>query len=60
MEREVFEYRQTHPKCRYCKYLEHVVKLTLPVDYYNCKAKDVVINCISIPRVFCSCYRVKE
>ena len=65
MEREVFEYRQTHPKCRYCKHLKYIADPMMPYntqcyDYYECKAKDVEIKHISIPRYFCSCYIVKE
>ena len=62
MEWEVFKYRQTHPKCKYCKYLKYVIPhVNIGIcGYYECKAKDIQINYISIPRLLCQCYVVKE
>lgn len=44
---KITEYRNKHPRCRYCKYSKYV---TVPVvlwdshDYYECVLKDKIIK----------------
>ena len=60
MDEKVYKYRKRHPCCNYCKYLKCEVPL---VDcfpfYYDCKAKDKIINFVYIRRI-CSCYEVDK
>lgn len=54
-------WRDTHPRCSFCKWLKfEVVKVNLPMaDYYKCIVKNKVINCTNLPRPWCSCYETK-
>ena len=54
-------WRDTHPRCSFCKWLKfEVIKVDLPMaDYYKCIVKNKVINCTDLPRPWCCCYQTK-
>lgn len=54
-------WRDTHPRCSFCKWLKfEVIKVDLPMaDYYKCIVKNKVINCTDLPRPWCRCYKTK-
>lgn len=54
-------WRDTHPRCSFCKWLKfEVIKVDLPMaDYYKCIVKNKVINCTDLPRPWCRCYQTK-
>ena len=62
---KVLEYRKRHKKCKYCKHLKYISHFGIGVDYHLCKAKDKIIKDLmpdmrELPRLFCSCYEVKQ
>ena len=59
MEGIILKYRQSHPKCKWCKFCKYnYAPCHLTASWYSCKVKDKVVN-IDIPR-FCKYYQVKE
>lgn len=62
MNDEVYMYRLTKPKCKYCKYFYYKF-LSQGISYaeiQECVAKDKHIIFPSIPRPFCSLYSPKK
>ena len=60
MNKIILKYRQKHKKCKYCKYYHVDGASWMGIFYDHCKAKDIIIHSINIPRLFCSCYEVKK
>lgn len=60
MDKEIREYRETHKKCKWCKFFKTTV-----IDFLNissikeCKMKDKIIYNENMPR-FCKYYKVNE
>lgn len=55
------EYRRKHKKCKYCKYMRHVIpKACLVYPFDECVVKDSIIYSTEIPRPFCKCFEPKE
>ena len=65
MDSKVKKYRKKHPKCKFCKYLKHVIPhVSIVPSYYLCEAKDKIIkdflpDMTEFPRL-CSCYELKD
>lgn len=65
MDNKVRQYRKQHQKCKFCKYLKHVIPhVNCVQSYYHCEAKDKIIRDIfpdmtEFPRL-CSCYELKD
>lgn len=61
MEKEKLEYRQSHPKCKWCKWYKYNTWQDCHwiTCYGECTLKDKIINYDSIPRL-CQYYKVKE
>ena len=58
------EWRESHPRCEFCKYLRHdytATKLNLSRcdDYQECIIKKKVIKIPKLPRFWCRCYEAK-
>jgi hypothetical protein len=53
MDREIIEYRQKHPKCKWCKYYKH------HYCYDTCELKNKIIYFINLLRL-CKYYQVEE
>lgn len=67
MNDKVFDYRASHKKCKYCRWLTYVSPPAyLPTSgYYECLAKKKVIGSYlpdftNMPRLFCKCYEVEN
>lgn len=62
MDEVIYRWRKKHPKCYFCRYLEHIdpyfLHFVSAPDYYNCKAKDKIIYFPKMFRPWCSCYSV--
>lgn len=61
MEKEIIEYRQKHPKCKWCKYYKHHYG-EVGIDIYcydTCELKDKIIHFIDLLRL-CKYYQVEE
>lgn len=61
MDREIIEYRQKHPKCKWCKYYKHYYD-EVGIDIYcydTCELKDKIIYFINLLRL-CKYYQVEE
>lgn len=59
MEEIILKYRQSHPKCKWCKFCKYnYAPCNLTANWYSCRVKDKIVN-IDIPR-FCKYYQVKE
>lgn len=61
MDREIIEYRQKHPKCKWCKYYKHHCD-EVGIDIYcydACELKDKIIYFINLLRL-CKYYQVEE
>lgn len=57
------QYRQHHPRCKYCKYCELIVPPSyICSDYYECLVKDKIISELfwNWRGMFCSVYKPKE
>lgn len=51
-------WREDHPKCKFCQYIELVIpKADHTPSYWHCKIKDKIVN-KELPRYFCECYEV--
>lgn len=61
MDREIIEYRQKHPKYKWCKYYKHhYYEVGVDIYSYNtCELKDKIINFENILRL-CKYYQIKE
>ena len=61
MDQKILEYRKTHPKCKFCKYLKlHCGEAA--TDFYSfweCQLKDKVIVWNNLPTL-CRYYTIKE
>lgn len=61
MDKEIIEYRQKHPKCKWCKYYQHHYD-EVGIDIYSystCELKDKIINFENMLRL-CKYYQIKE
>lgn len=57
------EWRDHHPRCAFCKYLEASPPLSVPnVPFviWRCQVKDKRIRKISMPRGWCKCYQTGD
>ena len=57
------QYRQHHPRCKYCKYCELIIPPSyICSDYYEYLEKDKIISELfwNWKGMFCLCYKPKE
>lgn len=62
MNKDILEYRQSHPKCKWCKWYHFYSKMiggAQFMEYDECILKDKIIHFIHMP-TFCKYYQVKE
>lgn len=61
MEQNIKEYREKHPRCKYCKY-ERLVMGISPYSYYRCELKDKYISSLKSDwkGIFCKWFKPKE
>lgn len=58
MDKNTYEYRKKHKKCKYCKYFRsRVLPVPFSPEIKTCLLKDKTIDYESIPR-FCKGYEV--
>lgn len=61
MDNKIIEYRNKHPRCRYCKYFK---RITTPVlsDYCKCVLKDKLVKeyFLDIRGIFCKWFEVGD
>ena len=61
--KNVMEYRQTHPRCKYCKYKHYVSNPLCGTGIFRCELKDKALFDTlfwNIKGIFCKWYRAKE
>lgn len=61
MEQNIREYREKHPRCKYCKYERLVMGIT-SYSYYRCELKDKYIGSLKSDwkGIFCKWFKPKE
>ena len=64
MKRTPYDWREKHPKCKFCRYCEFVSPSTkfgvMCPDYYKCEVKDRIIHLPNMPRPLCMCYEARH
>lgn len=64
MDEKVMKYRKKHRRCKYCLHkILNPSMMGLTPEFYSCQAKDKILSDWStehLPKIFCSCYRVKK
>ena len=59
----LMKYRQTHPRCKYCKYKRYVNNTLCGTGFFKCELKDKVLFDTlfwNIKGIFCKWYQAKE
>ena len=59
-DKQVIEYRNRKPNCRWCKYYRYRNPLYLATTWEECRLKDKWIKEKKIRARLCKCYKQKE
>lgn len=62
MDNKIIEYRNKHPRCRYCKYFKRRITPVLS-DYCECVLKDKLVKeeyLLDIRGIFCKWFEVGD